>query len=482
MGKKKNNNSKKQQKKNNEEIVNQEEEDHSDVQVNSEEETIENKSLNSLNEEESLKEKKEEDYEKLDEQEEKEKEEQREKDAEEDEIEEELEEKEKQVAKQEAEDEDNDEEEEEEEEENLTKDELIERLTEERDSIQEQYDDLLDKISGMKSLFQTMKQSEKELATARDQLEEYSSQNLLLRDKVNNFRTESETLNAKLKSNDSTIKQLTEKNKSLEQQLSITKDDFNKNKDFNEREMEAMKIIRKDLNERVENLKLLLNNNNKDIELYKKEINELKNSITEHEETEKFLNSKIEALEAEKTRLTNENIANISEAEKKQIELQSRFDLLIEEKQEQSRLIDSMSNEKLTHQETETELINLKEQLKTKFEEISELKSENIKISQHLQNSLQLLKKATSTEQIDKELISNLIVTFVSIPRGESRKYEVLELMASFLDWDDLRKKEAGLMYNRDNLNNQKKKREIGISENSIVGKWTEFLEQESEK
>ncbi|KAL6925475.1 hypothetical protein ACO0SA_000071 [Hanseniaspora valbyensis] len=480
MGKKKNNNSKKQQKKNNEEIVNQEEEDHSDVQVNSEEETIENKSLNSLNEEESLKEKKEEDYEKLDEQEEKEK--QREKDAEEDEIEEELEEKEKQVAKQEAEDEDNDEEEEEEEEENLTKDELIERLTEERDSIQEQYDDLLDKISGMKSLFQTMKQSEKELATVKDQLEEYSSQNLLLRDKVNNFRTESETLNAKLKSNDSTIKQLTEKNKFLEQQLSITKDDFNKNKDFNEREMEAMKIIRKDLNERVENLKLLLNNNNKDIELYKKEINELKNSITEHEETEKFLNSKIEALEAEKTRLTNENIANISEAEKKQIELQSRFDLLIEEKQEQSRLIDSMSNEKLTHQETETELINLKEQLKTKFEEISELKSENIKISQHLQNSLLLLKKATSTEQIDKELISNLIVTFVSIPRGESRKYEVLELMASFLDWDDLRKKEAGLMYNRDNLNNQKKKREIGISENSIVGKWTEFLEQESEK
>ena len=481
MGKKKNNNSKKQQKNNNEEIVGQEEkEDHSEVQLNHEEEAIENKNLSSSNEEESLEEKKEEEYERLDEQEEKEKEEQREKDAEEDEIEEALEEKEKEAAEQEVEDEDNDEEEEEEE--KLTKDELIERLTEERDSIQEQYDDLLDKISGMKSLFQTMKQSEKELATARDQLEEYSSQNLLLRDKVNNFRTESETLNAKLKSNDSTIKQLTEKNKSLEQQLSITKDDFNKNKDFNEREMEAMKIIRKDLNERVENLKLLLNNNNKDIELYKKEINELKNSITEHEETEKFLNSKIEALEAEKTRLTNENIANISEAEKKQIELQSRFDLLIEEKQEQSRLIDSMSNEKLTHQETETELINLKEQLKTKFEEISELKSENIKISQHLQNSLLLLKKATSTEQIDKELISNLIVTFVSIPRGESRKYEVLELMASFLDWDDLRKKEAGLMYNKDNLNNQKKKKEIGISENSIVGKWTEFLEQESEK
>lgn len=147
-----------------------------------------------------------------------------------------------------------------------------------------------------------------------------------------------------------------------------------------------------------------------------------------------------------------------------------------------SDIIANMNSKKGEYVEIETELKKLKEQLKDKYEEVMTLKSENIKISQHLQNSLQLVKRATSTEQIDKELISNLFATFVTIPRGEGRKYEVLELISSFLDWDDLRKKEVGLLYDEKNLNANKVKREKGINENSIVGKWTEFLEKESEK
>ena len=300
----------------------------------------------------------------------------------------------------------------------------------------------------------------------------------MLKTKLDSLKKENGELHEKNKE----IDDLKTENIKLQKQLEANSTDSNKRLESLEREVEAMTIIRKDLNEKVDSLHLVLTNNKKDIDFYKKEIEELKNTIEEKDSENQYIKEKIRFLENDKSDLKRELDEKTEQDKQKEQELKDKIIEMDKELSEKDDVITSLNEKNGEYLELETEMKNLKEQLKDKYEEVMNLKSENIKISQHLQNSLQLVKKATSTEQIDKELISNLFATFVTIPRGESRKYEVLELISSFLDWDDMRKKEVGLLYDENNLKNKNSKKEKGINENSIVGRWTEFLEKESEK
>ena len=89
-----------------------------------------------------------------------------------------------------------------------------------------------------------------------------------------------------------------------------------------------------------------------------------------------------------------------------------------------------------------------------------------------------MLKQSNDSENVDKELISNLFISFVSIPRSDPKKFEVLELISSFLSWDDDKKKQAGLIHNTNGINRGKG----GSRTENFVSLWTEFLEKESEK
>lgn len=41
--------------------------------------------------------------------------------------------------------------------------------------------------------------------------------------------------------------------------------------------------------------------------------------------------------------------------------------------------------------------------------------------------------------------MSNLILQFLGVPRADTRRYEILRLMASILQWNDAEREKAGL-------------------------------------
>ena len=47
-------------------------------------------------------------------------------------------------------------------------------------------------------------------------------------------------------------------------------------------------------------------------------------------------------------------------------------------------------------------------------------------------------------------LMSNLILQFLSAPRADTRRYEILRLMASILQWNDAEREKAGLQRHSD--------------------------------
>ncbi|CAG8583996.1 12300_t:CDS:2, partial [Ambispora leptoticha] len=43
-------------------------------------------------------------------------------------------------------------------------------------------------------------------------------------------------------------------------------------------------------------------------------------------------------------------------------------------------------------------------------------------------------------------LITNLLITFFNTPRGDSKRFEILQLMSSMLQWTDEQKEQVGLI------------------------------------
>lgn len=77
---------------------------------------------------------------------------------------------------------------------------------------------------------------------------------------------------------------------------------------------------------------------------------------------------------------------------------------------------------------------------------IGKLRHEAVTLNDHLRKALRMLKRDNADDKIDKQLVTNVFLQFVSLQRGDAKKYEVLQLIASVLDWSDEQKEKAGLI------------------------------------
>ena len=68
---------------------------------------------------------------------------------------------------------------------------------------------------------------------------------------------------------------------------------------------------------------------------------------------------------------------------------------------------------------------------------IGKLRHEAVTLNDHLRKALRMLKRDNADDKIDKQLVTNVLLQFVTIQRADPKKYEVLQLIASVLDWSD---------------------------------------------
>lgn len=77
---------------------------------------------------------------------------------------------------------------------------------------------------------------------------------------------------------------------------------------------------------------------------------------------------------------------------------------------------------------------------------IGKLRHEAVTLNDHLRKALRMLRRDNADDKIDKNLVTNVFLQFVSIQRGDTKKYEVLQLIASVLGWDETQREKAGLV------------------------------------
>lgn len=66
-------------------------------------------------------------------------------------------------------------------------------------------------------------------------------------------------------------------------------------------------------------------------------------------------------------------------------------------------------------------------------------------LNEHLTEALRRLQRDTSETNVDRRLVTNLLLQFLTTPRADAKRFEMLSLIASILSWNDEERETAGL-------------------------------------
>lgn len=369
----------------------------------------------------------------------------------------------------------------------------LNQITTERDETKAAYDNLLSKLLGMKSLFAKMKESQQELEETKETLqslteenESLSKENKKLSQELKNVQSNNDQASAQ------SIKELTTKNELLNsecEKLSTSLTTSNKQFQSQIDELQDEKY----------NLENLNNKHQKVIHDLKSQIQTFSIESQEHDLNSQNLQLKIDELNEEivqkqleinQLQKANESLVNQQSQDqqsfaKQKQELQDLFNKqdedIVQLNQDKTALKQELAST-ITKLEDSNEQIKqideLKSEINVKQLLIGKLRHEAIILNEHLTKSLTMLKQHTGegSNTIDKVLISNVILQFLQFPRGDSKKFEALQLISALLEWNDEMKVSAGLSHN------QMPNGTVSKDRQSFVNLWTDFLEKESTK
>ncbi|KAF8802263.1 hypothetical protein BYT27DRAFT_7197360 [Phlegmacium glaucopus] len=87
----------------------------------------------------------------------------------------------------------------------------------------------------------------------------------------------------------------------------------------------------------------------------------------------------------------------------------------------------------------------LEKEIKEKHLLIGKLRHEAVIMNEHLMEALRRLRRNSTDFNVDRRLVTNVLLSFLSTPRADGKRFEMLSLLASILSWNDLEREKAGL-------------------------------------
>ncbi|KAF8842947.1 hypothetical protein BDN67DRAFT_898199 [Paxillus ammoniavirescens] len=89
---------------------------------------------------------------------------------------------------------------------------------------------------------------------------------------------------------------------------------------------------------------------------------------------------------------------------------------------------------------------DLEQQLKEKNLLIGKLRHEAVIMNEHLIEALRRLRKSSSDTNVDRRLVTNVFLSFLSTPRADPKRFEILGLIGTILGWGEAERERAGLI------------------------------------
>ncbi|EIW78319.1 hypothetical protein CONPUDRAFT_60673 [Coniophora puteana RWD-64-598 SS2] len=87
----------------------------------------------------------------------------------------------------------------------------------------------------------------------------------------------------------------------------------------------------------------------------------------------------------------------------------------------------------------------LEKDVKEKNLLIGKLRHEAVIINEHLMEALRRLRRTSTDTNVDRRLVTNVLLSFLTTPRADSKRFEMLSLLSTILQWSDAEREKAGL-------------------------------------
>ncbi|KYK58413.1 golgi matrix protein [Drechmeria coniospora] len=143
-------------------------------------------------------------------------------------------------------------------------------------------------------------------------------------------------------------------------------------------------------------------------------------------------------------------LREIQEARKK--ELREMVETTESQLQEQKRLAQEAEARRSRAEEANEELSKelertapFEKEVKEKNLLIGKLRHEAIVLNEHLTKALRYLKKTKPEDNVDRQVVTNHLLHFLTLDRGDAKRFQVLQVMAGYLNWTDEQREQAGL-------------------------------------
>ncbi|GMK60075.1 hypothetical protein CspeluHIS016_0902920 [Cutaneotrichosporon spelunceum] len=76
---------------------------------------------------------------------------------------------------------------------------------------------------------------------------------------------------------------------------------------------------------------------------------------------------------------------------------------------------------------------------------IAKLRHDAVVTNEHLTEALRRLRKNQSDNNVDRRLVTNVLLSFLMTARADSKRFEMLSLLSTILSWNDEEREKAGL-------------------------------------
>ncbi|EZG00570.1 hypothetical protein H106_09015 [Trichophyton rubrum CBS 735.88] len=312
-----------------------------------------------------------------------------------------------------------------------------------KEQAESQFHSLLGRVNTIKSqLGERLKADAEELTEKRAQIEQYESENASL-------RAELEARSTNISSLESELEQQSKELSSLRNRINLAQQNWVKEKEellaqeselrteFEEAkqamhswEIIAMeeRSIRENLGEKVIDLDEQLSTLRAD---YEKMTSDYNSQGVAVEGLQKALREIQAARKQELRELVESTNAQVEEVRKK-----------LEDAEKRAAEADAAREET---QKSLERALPFEKEVKEKNLLIGKLRHEAVTLNEHLTKALRFLKKGKPEDNVDRNLVTNHFLHFLSLDRSDPKKFQILQLIAALLGWNDEQREQAGL-------------------------------------
>ncbi|KAI0391018.1 hypothetical protein F5Y17DRAFT_468502 [Xylariaceae sp. FL0594] len=319
----------------------------------------------------------------------------------------------------------------------------LEEVEAAKEHAEEQYQTLLGRVEKIKeSVGNRLARGKEELEEANQRIEELEAQNEDLQKAAQGFQEEMEGLRVELQDATRELSSLRSRN-NLSQQNSL-------------KEKEDMARQIQHLREEAEAAKDAMG----DWEVLAMEERSIRESLAEKASAlEEQLESLRESFEraASERDMQSQAVDNLQRA-LQEIQEARRKELreMVETSEEQLQAMKKLVQEADARaSEAETARASLQKELErtAPFEKevkeknllIGKLRHEAIVLNDHLTKALRYIKKARPEDNIDRQIVTNHFLHFLTLDRSDPKKFQILQIIAGLLNWTDEQREQAGL-------------------------------------